>query len=155
MSTCVPAPIGSPTAKRNEPATLCPSTVETLRHTTVYVPFSRGPTGTHIAVGSVGSNSVSPAVTVAPEVAKTKIELNAGSMGSVNQMITRSGAISSSSEGLGDASRRLACADADWSMNMVAKHAMNAKRKISLRTLRLRGVMGKGHSSSLALSDRS
>ena len=98
---------------------------------------------------------MSPAVTVAPEVAKTKIELNAGSMGSVNQMITRSGAISNSSEGLGDASRRLACADADWLMNIVAKQATNAKMTISLRTLRRREIMGKGHSSSLALSERS
>ena len=85
-----------------------------------------------MAVGSVGSNWVSLAVTVAPAGFTTVMALNAGSTGSVNQMITRSGGASRTCKGSGDALRRLACADAGWLTRMVARQASNAKTMAGL-----------------------
>ena len=76
------------------------------------MPRSNGTNARHIACGSVASITVSPVANSAPAELSTDISLKRGSIGSVNQMITRSGASASSSSGAGSARSWFAWADA-------------------------------------------
>ena len=81
----------APTEKTNAPLTRWPSTVETFFQATVYVPSASGSTDTDIRSGSDGSTALSCLSTRSPSESNTLISLSAGSSGSVNRTVTRSG----------------------------------------------------------------
>ena len=127
----VPAASGSPTANTYDPITLWPSTEDRFFQTTVYVPFSRGGKPTEIAVGSDGSLAESSRSTRSAAEFRTVTTLNDSSIGSLNQMITRSGEFSSSLSGAGLELIWLAWAPAVSTVGPANTASVNATRNAS------------------------
>src|SRR5688572_29781992 len=88
----------------------CPSTVETLRQETVYVPFGSSLTETDMRKRSLGSTLLSSLSTRCPSASSTSMLLAVGAIGSLNHADTCVGDVGTTESAPGSEPTYAACA---------------------------------------------